>query len=95
MNSISVRGEVISTYALCGFSGIISVGVQLGVLGSFIPERRGTLAKHVLRALVAGTLACFVTACLAGLLFDEQSYRPSMSHTGAFNETVSMNSTLV
>ena len=72
--SISHRGEVITTYALCGFSTIMSAGICLGILGSFMPERRGVLAKHVIRALVAGTLACFTTACVAGLLYEENVY---------------------
>ena len=84
--TISQRGEVITTYALCGYSTITSIGISLGILGSFIPERRGTLAKHVVRALVAGTLACFCTACVAGILFEEDAY-PSTTVT-ALNSTM-------
>ena len=71
---ISLHSEAIATYALCGFANIGGMGMQLGALGAMIPERRGILAQCVLRALVAGTLACFMTACIAGLLFDDSHY---------------------
>ena len=60
------RSEVIATYACCGFSNIGSIGVQLGGLGPLIPDRRGDLADVSIRALIAGTVACFMTACIAG-----------------------------
>jgi len=69
---MSHRAEVISTYALCGYSTVTSIGIVLGILGSFIPERFGVLAKLVVRSLCAGTLACFCTACMAGLLYVEE-----------------------
>ena len=57
---------MISTYALCGFANIGSIGIQLGGLGAMAPERRGDLAKIALRAMIAGNVACFMTACIAG-----------------------------
>lgn len=58
---------MIATYALCGFSNIGSVGIQLGQLAAMAPSKKHILAKVALRALVAGSFACFMTACVAGM----------------------------
>jgi CNT family concentrative nucleoside transporter len=63
------RTRVILTYALCGFSNIVSIGIQVGGLGAMAPGRRSELARLGLRALLGGNLACFLTACFAGMLF--------------------------
>ncbi len=63
------RSRIILTYALCGFSNIVSIGIQVGGLGAMAPERRADLAKLGLRALLGGNIACFFTACVAGMLF--------------------------
>ncbi|ESO98542.1 hypothetical protein LOTGIDRAFT_142755, partial [Lottia gigantea] len=60
------RSEVIATYALCGFSNIGSMGILLGGLSALAPERRSDLSSIVFRAMVAGNVACFFTACIAG-----------------------------
>ena len=60
------RSEVIATYALCGFSNLGSMGVMLGALGAMAPHRKSDLAAIVLRAMIAGNVACFMTGCIAG-----------------------------
>ncbi len=65
---LSVRSMAIATYALCGFSNFASIAIQVGGIGAMVPEQRETLARHGLPAMVAGTLACFMTACVAALL---------------------------
>lgn len=65
---ISNRTREIMTYALCGFANFSSIGIQLGGIGGIAPERRSDLAKLGLRAMIGGTLAAFMTACIAGLL---------------------------
>jgi CNT family concentrative nucleoside transporter len=65
---ISHRSEVLLTYALCGFANFGSIGVQLGGIGAMAPERRTDLARLGLRAMLGGTLACFMTACVVGVL---------------------------
>lgn len=62
------RSFTIATFALCGFANIGSVGIQLGGIGALAPERRTDLARLGLRALLAGTLANFLSACIAGVL---------------------------
>lgn len=64
------RSVVISTYALCGFSNISSIGIMLGALGAMAPRRQTALARVVVRAMIAGNVACFMTACIAGLLYE-------------------------
>jgi pyrimidine nucleoside transport protein len=69
---MSARSIVISTYALCGFANISSIGIQLGALGAMIPDKKSLLAKIAVRAMIAGNVACFMTACIAGLLSQEK-----------------------
>jgi len=66
---LSERSEVIATYALCGFANFSSIAIQIGGIGGIAPDRKADLAKLGLRAMIAGTLACFQTATIAGLLF--------------------------
>ena len=65
---LSPRSVVILTYALCGFANFSSIGIQIGGIGGIAPERRGDLARLGFRAMLGGTLACFMTACVAGVL---------------------------
>jgi len=62
------RSKIIATYALCGFANFSSIAIQIGGIGSLAPSRRGDLARLGLRAMVAGTLANFLTATIAGIL---------------------------
>lgn len=71
---MKVRSEIIATYALCGFANFSSIGIQIGGLAPLAPSRRQDLATVAVRALVAGTIACFMTACIAGVLYDESLY---------------------
>jgi CNT family concentrative nucleoside transporter len=66
---ISRRTEIILTYALCGFSNFGAIGIQLGGIGPLAPHRKSDLAQLGFRAMLGGTLACCMTACIAGLLF--------------------------
>lgn len=65
---ISNRTTVIMTYALSGFSSFASIGIQVGGIGGLCPERRTELATIGLRAMLGGTLACCMTACVAGMV---------------------------
>ena len=55
---------------LCGFANFSSIGIQIGGIGALAPTRRGDLARLGLRAMLAGTLANFVTAIIVGFLCD-------------------------
>lgn len=63
-----VRAQIILTYALCGFSNIASVGIQIGGIGALAPNQRSTLAQLGMKALLGGSIACFLTACVASML---------------------------
>ncbi|KAB2966522.1 MAG: NupC/NupG family nucleoside CNT transporter [Thermoanaerobaculia bacterium] len=65
---LSERSIAIATYALCGFSNFSSIAIQIGGIGGMAPERKADLARLGLRAMVAGSLACFQTATIAGFL---------------------------
>jgi CNT family concentrative nucleoside transporter len=65
---ISERSQILLTYALCGFANLGSIGVQIGGIGGAAPERQADLARLGLRAMLGGTLACFMTACVVGVL---------------------------
>ncbi|MGB3760094.1 MAG: NupC/NupG family nucleoside CNT transporter [Rivularia sp. (in: cyanobacteria)] len=67
-SAISERARIIATYALCGFSNIGSIGIQIGGIGAIAPNRQADLAQMGIRAMVGGAIACFMTACIAGML---------------------------
>lgn len=68
LGTLSPRSVTISTYALCGFANFSSIAIQLGGIGTIAPGKRSELAKLGMKSLIGGTLACFMTACIAGLL---------------------------
>jgi len=62
------RSFTIATFALCGFANFSSIGIQIGGIGALAPARRHDLARLGLRAVLAGTMANFLTASIAGIL---------------------------
>jgi concentrative nucleoside transporter, CNT family len=58
----------IATFALCGFANLSSIGIQIGGIGALAPDRKHDLARLGFRAMIAGTLANFLSATLAGIL---------------------------
>ena len=68
LTQLSSRSKVIATYALCGFANFASIGIQIGGIGPLAPKRQGDLARLGLKAMLGGTLAAFMTACIAGIL---------------------------
>ncbi|MFT5266332.1 MAG: CNT family concentrative nucleoside transporter [Polaribacter sp.] len=71
---LSTKAIIISTYALCGFSNFASIGIQIGGIGAIAPGQRATLAAFGVRALIGGTVACFITAAIAGMLVRDLSF---------------------
>lgn len=65
---LSVRAFTIASFALAGFANIGSVGIQIGGIGALAPERKSDLARLGFRAMLAGTLANFLSASIAGIL---------------------------
>ncbi|XP_041041206.1 solute carrier family 28 member 3-like [Carcharodon carcharias] len=66
---LSIRSEAIATYALCGFANFGSIGIVIGGLSSLAPPRLHDIASVSIRAFIAGTVASFMTACVAGILY--------------------------
>ena len=67
-NGISEKTAVIASYALCGFANFASIGIQLGGIGALAPDRKKDLSKLVIKALIGGAIASWLTACIAGIL---------------------------
>lgn len=66
---INQKSIIIAIYALCGFSNFGSIGIQIGGIGSLAPDQRPTIASLGLLALLGGTMACLMTAVIAGMLY--------------------------
>ncbi len=62
------RSYTLATYALSGFANLGSIAIQIGGIGALVPARRPDLVRLGLRAMVGGLLACYMTACIAGIL---------------------------
>lgn len=67
-NMMDDRSFVLATYALCGFANFGSIAIQIGGIGALAPNRRVDLAQLGIRAMVAGLLACYMTACVVGTM---------------------------
>jgi len=66
--TLDPRSFMIATFALCGFANFSSIGIQIGGIGALAPEQRGQLAKFGIRAMLAGTMANLMSACIVGIL---------------------------
>src|SRR5579863_2060623 len=66
--TLDPRSFVISTYALCGFANLSSIAIQVGGIGALAPSRKSDLARLGLRAVACGTMANFMSACIAGMM---------------------------
>jgi CNT family concentrative nucleoside transporter len=62
------KSIIIATYALCGFANFASIGIQIGGIGALAPNQRITLTELGLLSVLGGTVASFLTACIAGFM---------------------------
>lgn len=67
-NTISDKSFIIASFALCGFANISSIAIQIGGIGELAPNQRKNLSRLGFRALICGTLASYMSACIAGIL---------------------------
>lgn len=65
---VHARSVLVATYALLGFANFASIGIQIGGIGGIAPSRRADLAQLGVKAMFAGTLAAYLSGCLAGAL---------------------------
>ena len=63
------KSIIIASFALCGFANFSSIAIQVGGIGELAPERRVDLARLGFRALLCGTLASYLSATLAGIMY--------------------------
>jgi concentrative nucleoside transporter, CNT family len=68
MGLLEPKTILIGTYALCGFSNFSSIAIQIGGIGVMAPNQQSTLSKLGMRALLAASLACMMTATIAGAI---------------------------
>jgi CNT family concentrative nucleoside transporter len=66
--ALAPRSFTIATFALCGFANLSSIGIQIGGIGTLAESRKSDLARLGLKAMFVGTLANFMSACIAGIL---------------------------
>ncbi len=62
------KSMIIAIYALCGFSNFASIGIQIGGISAIAPGQRKNLTELGIKSLIGGTIACFMTAALAGMI---------------------------
>ena len=66
--TLSQRSVLLCTYALLGFANFASIGIQIGGIGAIAPGQRSTLTKLGMKALIGGTIASLLTACIVGII---------------------------
>ena len=66
--ALAPRSVTIASYALCGFANFGSLAILLGGISGIVPERRAEVASFGMRCILSGSLATFMTACVAGIL---------------------------
>lgn len=68
--TLSDKSFLIASFALCSFGNLGSIAIQLGGIGELAPNQRKNLARLGVRALIAGTLTCYMSASIVGILFN-------------------------
>ncbi|XP_003370747.1 solute carrier family 28 member 3 [Trichinella spiralis] len=77
------RAQMMATFALCNFSNLGSIGIQLGTYASVCSEQRVTVSRLALKAMIAGCAVAFTSACLAGMLVETPQFCNAQS-VGSF-----------
>ena len=68
--ALNAKSFLIASFALCSFGNFGSIAIQLGGIGELAPNQRKNLARLGVRALICGTLTCYLSAAIAGVLFN-------------------------
>lgn len=66
--TLDTRSLIITTYALCGFANLASVGLIVSTIAALSPERRSEAAQLGMKSWVAGNLASLMTGAVIGLV---------------------------
>ncbi|HEY4652696.1 MAG TPA: nucleoside transporter C-terminal domain-containing protein [Pontibacter sp.] len=67
--TLTTKSVIMATYALCGFSNFSSIAIQVGGIGGMAPNQQGNISKLGLLALLGASIACMMSATVAGMLF--------------------------
>ncbi len=67
-NTLSPKSFMLASFALCSFGNFGSIAIQIGGIGELAPNQRKNLARLALRALICGTLTCYMSAAIVGVL---------------------------
>lgn len=87
---LSEKSVLIATYALCGFANFASIGIQIGGIGAIAPGQRRVLTELGVTSLVGGTVACFLTAIVAGIMYIPSSSQYPLGATSVPESGVSL-----
>ncbi|XP_058831562.1 sodium/nucleoside cotransporter 1 [Topomyia yanbarensis] len=88
---LSPRSAAIATYAICGFANPSSLGILIGSLSAMVPEKRSVFTAVAFRAFITGSIVCFMTASIGGLLMDANIF----NNFGKLVDQVVLNTTVV
>ncbi len=67
-DSISAKSFMLASFALCSFANFGSIAIQIGGIGELAPNQRKNIARLSLRALIIGTLSCYLSAAIVGVV---------------------------
>jgi CNT family concentrative nucleoside transporter len=79
IEALTPKSTIIATFALCGFANLSSVAMLIGGLGELAPDRKADLARLGIRAMIVGTMASYLSASIAGILFTDPAEAASQS----------------
>lgn len=66
---LSPKSAMIMTYALAGFANLSSIGIQIGGIGTMVPERKQEIISLGVKAMIAGTIASCMSGAIIGILY--------------------------
>ena len=67
-NMITPKSFMLASFALCSFGNFGSIAIQIGGIGELAPNQKKNIARLSLRALIIGTLSCYLSAAIVGVL---------------------------
>ena len=67
-STIDPKSFMLASFALCSFGNFGSIAIQIGGIGELAPNQRKNLARLGVRALICGTLSCYLSAAIVGVL---------------------------
>jgi pyrimidine nucleoside transport protein len=84
---LSDRSSAIATYAICGFANPSSLGIMIAALSAMCPEKKSVITQTAVSGLICGSLVCFMTASIAGLLMTDELISGNAAVTLLSNKT--------